>query len=408
MQAVLQRISIIALSAIASSLLAQEPAKPAEPPTGTVTGQVMCADTNLPARFALVTLEPMPGDGAKSQAKNTTTQMNATAKTDLDGRFVMEKVHPGQYYVVGFLAGYLNPLMRYGEEQLRKMSPETRTKLTKELTIVNVEAGQGAVVMLRLEHASEVSGTISYDDGSPAIGLEVNLLRKTTGGELDELNTAMLAGMGLTGFRSITDDRGQYRIFGAPSGEYAVRATLPMDKVEMSGLLSGGISYSINNGPDKLNMYSGSKFRKKDAATVKVGEGEVVGGVDITVPVASLHTIQGTVTAKRDGHLLNYGKVELRFADDAAEDAETVRSVEIAKDGSFAIISVPEGNYLLRTAGGADTEIEEIHPYPDMTVKRNKPVRNYGNIEVPLLVKEDVAGLALAVPDEPARTAVHP
>jgi hypothetical protein len=376
----------------------QATAKKAEAATGTVAGQVSCSDTNAPARFAVVTLQPVPGVQSDEDKKHEQA-MNATATTDLEGRFFLDKVSVGRYYVVGSLVGYLNPLARFDQEQLQKMTEETRKELAKAVPIVDVEPNQAASVTLRLEHASELSGTVLYDDGSPAVGLQMQLLRKDKDGKLAELNMAAVNGLGLFGSTASTDDRGRYRMIGTPAGEYVVRASLPTQKISLGGLFGGGLSYSVSGEQGAgLSIYFGDTFRKRDAKVTKVGEGEQVGGLDITVPVAGLHTVRGTVTAKRDGHALNRGQVDLLYAD----DREAVRSVQVDSEGNFALTYVPEDRYILQLKGAGDGEEVEIHPYPDMTVRQNKVVRNYGDAEMPLIVQGDVSGVELAAPDAAA------
>lgn len=378
--------------------IGQTAAKKTGPATGSVSGEVSCADTNAPARFALVTLEPVPVEKAASDEKKKEDQAtNATATTDLQGRFELDKVLPGHYYVLGVLAGYLNPLARFDHEQLHAMTDETRKELAKLVPVVDVEPGQAAAVTLRLERASEISGTVLYDDGSPAVGLHIELLRKGKDGKLTELTSELSMGLGQPGADAKTDDRGRYRMIGEPPGEYAVRASLPTEKFSVGGLLGGGgMSFSVRgeNGGE-LSVYSGDVFRKKDAKITKVGDGDQVGGVDITIAIAGLHTVRGTVTAKRDGHALNAGQVHLLYAD----DQEQARYVNVDQDGNFELDDVPEGKYILRLITGADTEQVELHPYPDMTVKQDKVLREYDQAEMPLLVQADMSGLELAAPD---------
>lgn len=88
------------LSAIAISILflvagatAQKNSKKIEAPGGSVSGVVICADTNAPARFAVVTLESLPPEKQTTGNKPTVNWSdgglgtNATATTDLEGRF---------------------------------------------------------------------------------------------------------------------------------------------------------------------------------------------------------------------------------------------------------------------------------------------------------------------------------
>jgi hypothetical protein len=387
-------VASVAIAATAAH--GQAAARRVEAATGVVTGQVSCADTNAPARFAVVTLEPVPAEKSASGKKAPSASGNATATTDLDGRFVLDKVGVGRYYVLGTLAGYLNPLARFDQEQLHMMTDEVRKELAKAVPIVDVEAGQAAAVTLRLERASEVNGTVLYDDGSPAVGLQIRLLRKNKDGRFATVNSELIEGLGMFGANARTDDHGHYRLIGAPPGEYAVRASLPAEEISVSGLLGGG-GISINTRGEEggeLNVYSGDVFRERDAKTTKVGEGEQVTGVDITIPLSGLHTVRGSVTAKRDGHALNMGQVDLIYAD----DKEAARSAHVAEDGSFAFSYVPENKYILRVKGGSDTERIEHHEF-NSNFSEDKVIRKYGEAEMALVVQGDVSGLELAAPD---------
>ena len=377
---------------------AQTSAKKATPATGSVTGEVTCADTNAPARFAVVTLEPIPPEKPPEDTRTADEHpANATATTDLEGRFALDKVAAGRYYVIGHLAGYLNPLARFDPEQLKAMTEETRKELAKLVPVIDVEPGQSATVALRLEHASELSGTVLYDDGSPAVGLHIQLLQKGKDGKLTPVSSERIDWTGGSGSNATTDDRGRYRLTGMPPGEYAVRASLPTGSIEVGGLFgSGGISIDIQNeGDEGMSIYTGDVFRRKNARTFKVGEGDQVGGADITIAIGGLHSVRGAVTAKRDGHAVNRGQVNLLYAD----DQESARSVHVEEDGSFVLAYVPEEKYILRVSGAADNETVELHPSPQLTMRQDKPVRSYGDAEVPLLVQGDVSGLELAVPD---------
>lgn len=366
--------------------------------SGQVSGLVTCADTNAPARFAVVTLEPMPGTRAKANSgSGADVQGNATTVTDLEGRFVLESVPVGRYFVLASLAGYVNPLARFDSSQLQNMSDVSAKELGKLVPVVVIEAGTAANVTMRLEHASEVSGTVLYDDGSPAVGLPVELLRKEANGELAQVRSEMIDGLGEFGAHATTDDRGHYRMIGTPPGEYTVHVTLPSQQVSVSGLLGGvGRSVSVNrNEGGQLNLYAGSKFRKKDAVFSKVGEGEMVGGVDFTIPVAGLHTVSGSVTSVEDGRGLS-GEVELLYAD----DREVAKTTHLGDEGEFQFVFVPEGSFILRMKGAESAEEPRDKVFstnPSLAVPEAEPTVTAA--EVGVLVQGDVSGVSLVVKD---------
>jgi hypothetical protein len=352
--------------------------------TGVVAGLVTCADTNAPARSAVVALERVPEQPSEAAAKNQEDSgINPTATTDMEGRFLLEKVAAGRYYVVARLTGYLNPLARFSEKQLRAPDDETRKELARTVVMVSVGANQAATANLRLEHASELNGTVLYDDGSPAVGLEVQLLRKDKDGSLSPLPPAAVNGMGLFGSiaETDTDDRGRYRVIGAPAGEYALRVILPAQK-EGEG----------------LSIYLGDTFRKKDARVVKIGEVEQSGGLDITIASDGLHSVRGTVVAKVDGHPVSRARVELLYAD----DRELIRTTEIGRDsdegGSFEFSYVPAGQYILRLIDAIDTERLERYAL-NSNFTDEKLVHRYDVAEMPVIVQGDVSGVELAAPE---------
>ena len=168
---------------------------------------------------------------------------NPTAVTDLEGRFVIAKVPPGRYFVVGILSGYMGPLSRFDRGDLKKLSAQTEKEMLQLVPTVRVEANQVAQTNLRLDHASELDGTVLYDDGSPGVDLTVRLLRKAKNGSIESMDGVLIPGFGS---QVKTDDRGAYRIIGVPPGEYSVSASMRLEHVEFGGLI-GKAELSIGN-----------------------------------------------------------------------------------------------------------------------------------------------------------------
>ncbi len=168
--------TVVCGAQVAVSSGSQPTTEKLKPSRGVISGTVYCADTNLPARLAQIVL--MPTGAQAFGIQNLTT-------TDLDGRFVLPKVSEGRYYIAAILTGYLNPLDDMSESRLKAMSPEARKEFDAHVTTVAVSAKQAAEVSLRLERGAEIDGTVLYDDGSPAIGLQVELKPKTHAGTPD-------------------------------------------------------------------------------------------------------------------------------------------------------------------------------------------------------------------------------
>lgn len=148
---------------------------------GTVTGHVYCDDTNGPARMAHVMLRPVSdvsdaleqakrGGRAASQPVAAPVQPTSNVvQTGLDGGFTIKGVSPGAYYLIVDMPGYLSSLSRLSEGDWEHPTASTADRMVKMLQRVSVEAGRTAVVNLTLERGASVSGTVNFDDGSPAV-----------------------------------------------------------------------------------------------------------------------------------------------------------------------------------------------------------------------------------------------
>jgi hypothetical protein len=388
----------------AVTLLAQQSSTDKAAATSTVTGHVYCADTNAPARMATVMLEPAEAADAHSSGGHGRVSTYVSAvQTLLDGSFSIAHVAPGSYYVIASEPGYVSALASLGVSvvDLQKPDDTLKDKIAK-VPRITVQPNLPAAIDVTLERGAAVSGTVLFDDGSPAGGLEVHLLAR----KKDEW-AAMEFGPFETSAQAQTDDRGAYRISGLPAREYLVEVDLHLAKktYEFDGHGNTGMSSDAGY---SLPIYSGGSWRKKDAAAVSLKSGEDRAGEDIQIPLSQLHSVRGAITAARDGHVVNGGSVSLIHADDKSQAVSTRLTKD---DNGFAFSFIPEGDYILRVSGAADIEYEEI-PNPPHSVPPTRSeehtLHRYGNPDQAIHIDRDLSGLTIAVPELPEKAQANP
>jgi len=332
---------------------------------GVVTGIVFCADTGKPARFATVALTSSPKADEKNEDGEALPATEITV-TDIEGRFRMEAVEPGRYYAFATQEGYLDPALGVDPDKMRSLGSDRERHLYSieawkdHLTEVSVATRRTSEVSLEIERAAEIAGTVTFDDGSPAIGMRFEAFRKT---EKKGWVPVGLPLMDTWTLRAQSDGHGRYSITNLQAGEYKVCALMPTE---------------TEAGAPRVCL--GGVFRTKDAKTVKVASGETAGGVDLEIPVAGLHTVSGSVTALFDGHPVQHGTVRLLNAD----DREKARETELDDDGSFTFEYVPKDNYVLVVTGARDEP-------------KDAAVRPYADKEIPLAVVNDLEGISLSL-----------
>jgi hypothetical protein len=394
---------LIAIPLVASAQRAEK-----KLPTVTVTGHVYLADTNTPARLATVMLEPagaLDNDHDPHPPKDSVAALVHTSavQTLLDGSFAIPRVAAGAYYVVAYKTGYLSPLSTFSEAALEHPTPEEHKRIAGILPRIVVEGALPVSVDVRLERGALISGTVLFDDGSPASGLPVHALvrrkdgKKETWSPLRAMPFPMMADV-------YTDDLGRYRFTGLESREYLVQVDLNLQQMEFESAPGSFQGSSSFGDVAKLSFYSGNSARKLDAKPFKLTANEERTGEDITIPLAKLHTITGEIVAVHDGHPLNQGYVKLLDPDDKSE----VESSKVERpDGKFHLFFVPEGNYILRVNDAADVTYEDVPNPPGsmpMSHEKTNMVRAYGTADQPLNLHDDIPNLTVYVPEH----SVHP
>jgi len=360
-------------------------AKP-DPTKGVVAGIVICDDTGRPARFAQVSLTPVPAKHAEPSDTPPLTPL-AVIDTGLDGRFRMEAIPAGDYYAFGTLDGYLDPErgIDYGKATAKGTTSEQEQDAIEQwkdqLIEVKVAVHKVSEITISLHRAAAIEGTVSYDDGSPAIGMHFQLFRKNEKKEWSAVGLPLLSNWTID---TTSDSHGHYVVDDLEAGEYIVCAMMPLDSEDVAP-----------------RVCLGNVFRRKNASTVKVSDGETMRGTDIEIPLSGLHTVSGQVEAVADGHAPSQATVTLLYADDRAP----ARKIAMDKDGSFEFEYVPEDNYILRVSDAEDTSDDLAGSDQDGGQGKNggpQTVRHYVTKEMPLRVQSDMKDLDVPLTDEAA------
>jgi Carboxypeptidase regulatory-like domain len=404
-------LSLFALSALAMVSLAQQPVSATG--TGTVTGHVTLGDTRRPARFATVALygvpaevtatpkpDPDASDEAKVKAmaaalKNLGKTNMVQAQTGADGAYVATDVAPGDYYVFGSASGYVSPL-----NQVQAIF-EAGADLKKPLPgvqIVHVAADHQSTANVTIERGAAISGVISWDDGSPVTGA-IFTVTPAKGDAKPPSQFGMLVMTSMLSALSISDDLGHYRISGLAPGDYIVTATLRTGG--QSGL-GAGTNLAKMMAVTPMVVYAPSAFHKADAKPVTLTAGEDLRDQAMTLNLAGLHSVSGTIASAEDHHGINQATVQLQ---DGA-DREFVRSASVDAAGNFTVTFLPPGTYTMKVSGGEDTEPKPKTDKDKANIfgQGQKTIRSYKDGSMSVIVSDsDVTGenIELAVDKNP-------
>jgi hypothetical protein len=267
---------VILIAALALTLAQQVPPRDAPlrtaAPTARITGIVVSDDAQRrPLRRARVTLS---GGGL---------EMPETAITRDDGRFTFDRLPEGRFMLAAAKEAYVP--MAYGA-----------TRPARPGTGVQVGRGQPVDVTLRLPRGAVITGTVLDIDGRPAVGVSVSAVTPRVGSGFIERQYATATGT----IASVTDDRGVYRIYGIPAGDYFISAVPNVRQgiVVPSGTIQMMQRDNTLSRPVVLSpvLHPGVSDIAR-AVRVPVRAGEERAGIDVQLEYAPLATVSGTVSA---------------------------------------------------------------------------------------------------------------
>ena len=306
---------------------------------------------------------PPPTEAQKKQQAQAVRQMNTLSSmldatnTGLDGTYRVTGLKPGTYYVHAMLPGYVDPYAQFSQDDFQSNDPAIRARIAALPTVRIGGESESQTMNLRLQRGGSLVGRVLYDDGSPAVGWNVWAFHEGATSDDNPILAPSVqreAAQEMGQPATVTDDRGTFRITGLSDGQYTLRT-------DMGALASGTLArnISLSGSGVRIAVYSGNVMRPSAAKPFTVHQGEEDTVPDLIIPMKSMHTLAGHVTATSDGHALNKGTVMLSCKDDAHM---ALRSV-VQRDGSFRFEDLPgNGTYTLTLDDAADATYREQAP----------------------------------------------
>jgi 5-hydroxyisourate hydrolase-like protein (transthyretin family) len=302
---------------IGTAVMAQVPARDKLPPahagTGVIRGRVVRADTGEPLRRVQVRVDEW-----------TTGDQSAPAATmtDAQGRYELTQLAAGRYQLKATRGGYV--AVAYGQRR-----PFERGR--------PVELGEGAVLQnidFALPPGAVVTGRVVDETGEAVARVSVSLDRR----RYVDGSRRFVPESG-----SSTDDRGEFRIFDVPPGNYVVVARFDSTELGSRDRLRYVPTY-----------YPGTPL-VSEAQRVTVAVGQEVPGIMIPLARAATATVRGVVRSSGQASFGPFTFVNAREIGGAG--AYGARGTAIAGgDGSFAIAGLLPARYMIEARSLSDAE----------------------------------------------------
>ena len=323
-----------------------------KPLTSKLRGRVVYDDTGRPVRRARVILLE---DGS---AEGT----GESALTNANGEFEIADVKAGRYFIIVEGPGLLTPysFLNVDDTQGNELDFNAFRSRFDEVT---VDGRSDAHVQVRARRGGSITGTVSYENGDPAINVTVTLLRRQKG-RLRQY----LGGVGESPNGSVpTDDRGVYRFAGLPPGEYLVSVAeqIVHGDGESDGDGEEGVPSATNGGTPLVVTYYPAATRVAEAGAIKLDAGEEHAGVDITLVERGLYTLAGVVRDKRTGQPVADVHLGLHLKEGEAEEMPLIidHNTQTDDEGHWQFNELPDGLYVLTVQPQQESDPAAMEAY---------------------------------------------
>jgi Carboxypeptidase regulatory-like domain len=320
--------------------------KPEVVGSAVITGTIVTDDASArPIRRAIVNL---------SGSDFLRTRITVT---DDAGRFTFTSLPAANFSVSASKAGYVTTY--YGGKRPGR-GPGVPIALAD---------GQRVTVALKMLRGAVLTGTVTDPAGRPTPAQIVAMQYQTIGGE-----RTLRPAAGFSTLGSGTDDRGIYRIYGLPPGDYIVSATVrstpgdlrPVTPAEIQwarqfaqtggGAPTAGLSASnvpLPPLPQTVGyapVYYPGTGDASAASAVTLVAGEERAGIDIALQLVPTARIEGTVT-DAEGRRANGAQVTVLPKTLVGFYFPTIPRATVSADGRFVVVGIAPGDYAVTARG---------------------------------------------------------
>ena len=245
--------------------------------------------------------------------------------TDAEGRYEITELEGFDNYMLAASKSGFAPRI-WGEKQLPE--PPTPLKIADAQTLENIDVA--------LAEQLWVSGKILDSDGTPFAGAVVSALRPVFVGDRREMVTVA---------EIITNDKGEYRLFGLPAGQYFISAVDPA--FLSTGDHQGPLVYAATFYPGVASP--------EGATRITLEPGQSRDNIDFPLNIVKPARVSGRISSHDNQQLYSGAVVMSPFRSDRAASYTTTR-VDIKPDGTYEFFNVPPGRFIIRSRGEVSSE----------------------------------------------------
>lgn len=307
----------------ATALAQTRDLRPVSRPTAAISGTVVSDDPDQkPVRHVRVTC--------------TGPDFSATAITDDRGRFTFTGLKGGRYLIVSVKDAWITTA--YGAK-----------KPTRPGSAIPLADGQQETIVLKMLHGSAITGSVLDYNNEPAAYTTVSAMRYVIQEGTRRLSPFASA---------VSDDRGVYRIYGLPPGDYYIGAAA-------RGRTAAGTPSELYFADERARAdrtvsfastyYPGTAIPMQ-AVPVSLGAAQERDGIDFTLQLVPTARVEGTVSMMDGSPATSAVQVDLIASSQTTFPGAgfaAIRSTRPAPDGTFRFVDVAPGPYTVLARGGS-------------------------------------------------------